>query len=162
FQLLAGFAFALFVVLLRGAPAWRYGEILLSILLLWAYLYAMQYIVIWAGDIPDEVVWYERRASHGWGVVLWVLVLCQFVIPFFGRVAGGVGYGRGPLLIIAGATLMLRLVEAFWLALPGKDASGLVLLLAIPATVLAIAGAWGLAYDAVLQRMELSPRRRRD
>jgi hypothetical protein len=57
FQVLAGFAFALAVALSRrGAPTFRYGAILLAALLLWAYNHAMQYIIIWAGDVPDDVV----------------------------------------------------------------------------------------------------------
>ena len=45
-----------------------YGALLLSTLLLWAYLHAMQYIIIWAGNIPDEVIWYLRRATGGWAL----------------------------------------------------------------------------------------------
>ena len=56
---------------------------LLSVLLLWAYLHAMQYIIIWTGNIPDEVVWYLERLRGGWGVALWALFICQFIVPFF-------------------------------------------------------------------------------
>ncbi len=139
FQLLAGFGFAAFMALWRGRPARRYGEILLSLLLLWAYLHAMQYIVIWAADIPDEVTWYLRRASGGWAVVLWGLMLGQFVLPFFALLSERVRYGKRPLLRVCGATLVLRLVEAFWLVLPSTHAGGWVLWLDIPAVTLVVA-----------------------
>src|SRR5262249_37384252 len=75
FQLLAGLAFALAVALARlGAPTFQYGAILLSVLLLWAYIHAMQYIIIWSGNIPDEVIWYANRERGLWGVMLWVLI----------------------------------------------------------------------------------------
>ena len=47
-----------------------YGGLLLATLLLWAYMHAMQYIIIWAGNIPSEVTWYMRRESGGWAFVL--------------------------------------------------------------------------------------------
>ena len=154
FQLVAAFAFAVFVALQRRRPTFRYGDILLALLMLWAYIHAMQYIVIWSGDIPDEVVWYLRRSSDGWGVVLVVLVLLQFLIPFFAMLSQRVRYGRGPLMCIAGATLVLRFVEAFWLVLPSVSAAGPVLLLAIPATVMAIGGVLMLAFGEMLRRVE--------
>jgi hypothetical protein len=154
FQLVAGFAFAVFVALQRRGPTFRYGDILLALLMLWAYIHAMQYIVIWSGDIPDEVVWYLRRSSDGWGVVLTLLVLLQFVIPFFAMLSERVRYGRGPLLVIAGATLVLRFVEAFWLVLPSVSVAGPVLLLTVPATVLAIGGVVMLAFGEMLRRVE--------
>ena len=146
FQLLAGFGFAVFMALRQGRPVLRYGETLLSILLLWAYLHAMQYIVIWAADIPEEVTWYLRRASGGWAVVLWGLVLLQFVLPFFALLSGRVRYGQRPLLLLCGATLGLRFVEAFWLVLPSTHAEGWVLMLDIPAVTLGIGAAWTYAF----------------
>src|SRR5205807_1863562 len=101
FQLLSGFAFALLIALRQSHSTFRYGDILLSVLLLWAYIHAMQYIVIWSGDIPEEVIWYIRRSSGGWGVVLWGLVLLQFLVPFFALLMERVRSGRGALLIIA-------------------------------------------------------------
>ena len=65
-----------------AAPADRlaksYSALLLSMILVWAYLHAMQYIVIWSGNIPDEVTWYLKRSSHGWQLS-WPLALGQFV-----------------------------------------------------------------------------------
>jgi len=146
FQLLAGFGFGTFVALWRGRPTRRYGEILLSLILLWTYLHAMQYIVIWAADIPSEVTWYLRRVSGGWAVVLWGLMLAQFVAPFFALLSERVRYGQRPLLLLCGATLALRLVEAFWLVLPSTQAGGWPLLLDIPAITLAVAAAWSYAF----------------
>jgi hypothetical protein len=156
FQLLAGFGFAVFIALWRGRPTRRYGEILLSLLLLWAYLQAMQYIVIWAADIPDEVTWYLHRASGGWAVVTWGLMLGQFVIPFFALLSERVRYGQRPVLWLCGATLALRLVEAFWLVLPSTHADGWVLLLDIPAVTLVLAAVWSYAFCLASSR-SISP-----
>ena len=32
--------------------------------------------------MPDEIVWYARRLTAPWGVVLGANILCQFIAPF--------------------------------------------------------------------------------
>jgi hypothetical protein len=154
FQLLAGFAFVLALALLieRRRPV-GHGEILLSTILLWAYNHAMQYIIIWAGNIPDEVVWYVQRSEDGWGVVLWLLILLQFVLPFFALLSARVRESGTALLALAGVTLAMRLVESFWLVLPATDAAGWIWLLAIPAAILGVVGAWAMAFRFVWEQL---------
>lgn len=146
FQLLAGLSFALAISLRQpDAPVFRYGAILLSALLLWAYNHAMQYIIIWSGDIPEEAVWYVRREANGWGVVLWGLIILQFVVPFFAMLMDRVRNARRPLLIIASSTLALRFAEAYLLALPGAGI-GPIAWLAIPATIALCGALWLLSF----------------
>lgn len=79
FTLLDGVAFGIGAGLFlsrRHIGATRgYSALLLSTILLWAYLHAMQYIVIWAGNIPAEAIWYLKRSSDGWQFVLAFLAL---------------------------------------------------------------------------------------
>ncbi len=153
FELLAGFAFALTMALRRpGAPTFRYGAILLSVLLLWAYNHAMQYIIIWSGNIPEEVVWYLRRETGAWGFVMWGLVGLQFIAPFFAMLRDRVRNSRGPLLAIAALTVALRFVEAYLLALPGIE-MGSVLWLAVPGTIAFCGASWWLAFTLAYERV---------
>jgi hypothetical protein len=157
FVILAGFAFALIIALSPpNAPTFRCGAILLAALLLWAYNHAMQYIIIWSGNIPEEVVWYVRRESGGWGVALSALLTLQFILPFFAMLSEGVRTARGPLLIIAAMTLALRLVESYLLVLPGTDLSGPGVWLAIPATILLCGAIWWGAFRLILDHVRSS------
>jgi hypothetical protein len=160
FQVLAGYAFVLALVLRRPAATHRYGATLLSLLLLWAYNHAMQYIIIWSGNIPEEVTWYEQRESGIWGVVLWGLVLCQFVIPFFALLSERVRGAWYPLLVIASATVGLRLIEAMLLALPGRVAPSATLALAVVSATLVVGGVGWAVFSDVLRRCSLSTRDR--
>jgi hypothetical protein len=157
FAILTGFAFALIIALSPpGAPTFRYGAILLSVLLLWAYNHAMQYIIIWSGNIPEEVDWYIRRESGGWGVVLWTLVTLQFILPFFAMLSDRVRNVRGPLLFLAAMTLALRFMEAYLLALPGSEVGGAVLWLTIPATILLCGAVWWIAFGLIFDHVRSS------
>jgi hypothetical protein len=157
FQVLAGLSFAIALGTRAQAdipPG--YGGLLLATLLLWAYIHAMQYIIIWAGNIPDEVVWYLRRETGVWLYVLWALMVLQFVVPFFAMLLDRVRNRPFPLFVIACGTLALRFVEAFVLVLPSAQAQGAVLWLAVPAAVAATIGILGVALQLTLARMERS------
>jgi hypothetical protein len=98
-----------------------YGALLLSTILLWAYLHAMQYIVIWSGNIPAEVTWYLKRSVNGWQFALALLAFAQFVFPFFALLSENVRRDRRWLLGLCGLTLVMRCLEAavlIWPALP--------------------------------------------
>jgi hypothetical protein len=67
-----GFALAVGLAPARTpAPISAAGAFLVA-MLMWAYLHAMQFLVIWSGDLPDEVGWYVLRGTHGWE---WVTAL---------------------------------------------------------------------------------------
>jgi hypothetical protein len=153
FQIIAGLAFALIVALgSPNAPTHRYGAILLAALLLWAYNHAMQYIIIWSGNIPSEVIWYTRRESGVWGLLLWTLIILQFVVPFFAMLSERIRNGRRFLLALAAMTVALRFLEASILALPGDGADIVVLSVAVIGAALLQGSVWSVGFVVLLQR----------
>ncbi len=151
--LLGALAFGIAAVLAAPRPRRMsnasYSATLLSVLLLWAYLHAMQYIIIWTGNIPEEVIWYLVRLDGGWGVALWLMFIGQFVVPFFALLSARVRSSTAALLWLAGGTLALRFLEAAVLVLPPLHVANWTLLLALPAAILAVGAAWGLAFTAM-------------
>ena len=157
FQLLAGLSFAFTIVLSTpGAPTFRYGAILLSLLLLWAYNHAMQYIIIWSGNIPEEAAWYLAREAGAWGMALWTLIALQFILPFFAMLSSKLRNGRRSLLRIAALTVGLRFLEACILALPQRQIAGIALLFAVPGTILFAGLLWWAAFAFSLDRVRRS------
>jgi hypothetical protein len=141
FALTAGVAFAIGAGLLLGrrlVGIGGYSGLLLSTILLWGYLHAMQYIVIWSANIPNEVTWYLRRSVDGWQYVLIVLAVGQFIFPFFALLNVRVRRSRRWLLGSCALTLAMRIVEAAVLALPAISALLVipVMLMLVPALVL--------------------------
>lgn len=119
--LLAGLAFSIAVGLLSRNQirmSRGYGGLLLGALLLWAYLHAMQYIVIWSANIPAEGSWYLVRTSGAWGYMIVLLALAQFLIPFFLLLIASYRRNRKVLLAICTTTLLMRWIEMLVLALP--------------------------------------------
>jgi hypothetical protein len=158
-QLLAGLAFSVAMALARpGRGTFSAGPILFATLLLWTYNHAMQYIIVWAADIPDEVGWYAHRLERGWGVVLWGLVALQFIVPFFALLLPRVREGRRPLLMLAATTVVLRFVEMLVLAAPGTHGDTPALLLAAPAAAVTAFTAWAMIFARILAKLEAGGR----
>jgi hypothetical protein len=156
FTLVNGTAFVLAAGLLSTrpiGPSRGYSGLLLAVLLLWCYLHAMQYIVIWSGNIPKEVTWYLARSEHGWQFALAGLSLGQFVFPFCAMLSSRVRSDPHWLLALCTLTLAMRGLESAILILPAIHE----LLPAVTAVMLIAAGAFlglvfRLAFDAVLAR----------
>jgi hypothetical protein len=153
FQLLAGLSFGVAAVLIlrpaRQMSNTAYSATFLSVLLLWAYMHAMQYIIIWSGNIPDEVVWYLKRLDGGWAIALWALYIMQFFVPFFALLSERVRSSNSWLLSLAAVTLALRVLESAVFILPPLGISPFALILCLPAALLANGAilllAWGFA-----------------
>ena len=57
------------------------GNILLAFLMLWAYLSFSQLLIIWAGNLKEEIPWYQQRAFGGWQPIGVALVVLHFFVP---------------------------------------------------------------------------------
>ncbi len=57
------------------------GNLLLTCVMLWAYLSFSQYLIIWSGGIPEEIDWYLRRQSGGWYPAALAMIAAPFRRP---------------------------------------------------------------------------------
>lgn len=154
FTLLDGTAFAILMGLASGrriGATKGYSALLLSVLLLWAYVHAMQYIVIWSGDIPEEVVWYIKRSSDGWQFVMIVIAAGQFVFAFFALLNSRVRSSRSWLMALCVLTLVMRCWEASILVLPAVEhISPVTVTIMLPAALAFVAITLWWAYERAL------------
>jgi len=57
-----------------------WGNLLLTTLILSSYLAFIQYLVIWSGNLPREIAWFERRLGP-WRLVAGALALFHLFLP---------------------------------------------------------------------------------
>ena len=55
---------------------------MLAFVMLWAYFSFSQYLIIWSGNLPEEIDWYLHRLQAGWRFVAITLVIFHFAVPF--------------------------------------------------------------------------------
>src|SRR5258705_13303308 len=58
------------------------GNLMLAFVMLWAYFSFSQYLIIYSGNLPDEISWYLHRLTTGWRFVGLMLIVFHFVLPF--------------------------------------------------------------------------------
>jgi len=58
------------------------AKMLFAVTGFWAYIYFCQFLLIWYGNLPEEVVYFTRRSANGWLPYLLVLPLAKFALPF--------------------------------------------------------------------------------
>ena len=91
---------------------------------LWGYLAFSQYLIIWAGDLPDETGWYFRRLNGGWQYLAIVLVIFHFVLPLFLLLMRDIKRSFGALMAVCVMFLAARFVDVYWLIIPAWGNQG--------------------------------------
>ena len=102
------------------------GNLMLAFVMLWAYFSFSQYLIIWAGNLPLEISWYQHRLQTGWRTVGVTLILFHFAVPFVVLLSRTVKRAPELLIKVALGMLVLRLVDLFWLIAPEFHENGLV------------------------------------
>ena len=126
---LSGLAFAIIVfAFLSGRPPLAevarpdhfhdLGNLLFAFLMFWAYLTFVQLLIIWSGDLPEEIRWYLSRLRHGWQWTAAALFLFQFFVPFFLLLSRRNKRQPRTLGYIALLVLIMRIVDTFWMITP--------------------------------------------
>jgi hypothetical protein len=102
------------------------GNLMLAFVMLWAYFSFSQYLIIWAGNLPLEISWYQHRLQTGWRTVGVTLILFHFAVPFVVLLSRTVKRAPDLLIRVAIGILVLRLIDLFWLIAPEFHENGLV------------------------------------
>ena len=100
------------------------GNLLLTFVMLWAYLGFSQFLIIWSGNLREEIPWYLRRATGGWAVLAVILIVLHFAVPFFLLLQRSVKRRVRVLGVVAAGLILMSLVDVYWLIVPGFGESG--------------------------------------
>jgi hypothetical protein len=102
------------------------GNLMLAFVMLWAYFAFSQYLIIWSGNLPEEIAWYLHRLQTGWRAVGALLVVLHFVVPFGLLLSRAIKRQANLLVKVAYLILVLRLVDLYWLVAPEFHRDGVV------------------------------------
>jgi hypothetical protein len=134
------------------------GNLLLAFTMLWAYMGFSQYLLIWSGNLTEEIPWYLSRSYGGWRFVAMALVVFHFFVPFFCLLVRENKRATTRLWRIAAAILVMHLLNDAWLVIPAfATGQGLALLAVVP-SVGAVGGLWLWSYLGNLTSRSLAPR----
>jgi hypothetical protein len=121
-----------------------HGKWMLTFTMVWAYFSFSQWLIIWAGNLPEEITWYMRRLNGGWGFVGLFLVVFQFAVPFVFLLSRPFKQDVRRLVWLAVWIMLMRYLDLFWIIEP-NFAKTFSLTAADIAVPVAMGGIW-LAY----------------
>jgi len=124
-QALAAFSFAVLIeaILFKRKPLSDYltptevhdhGKLMLAFVMVWAYFSYSQWLIIWAGNLPDEISWFVRRIHGGWGYIGVFLAAFHFGVPFALLLSRPLKRKTATLVWVASWLLIMRWVDIWW------------------------------------------------
>jgi hypothetical protein len=121
------------------------GNLLLAFVMLWTYMAFAQFLLIWSGNLPEEITWYLNREAGGWLWVAVALAVFYFALPFVLLLMRDLKRRPEWLRWIAGAVVAMNLVNQFWMIVPTFSPQQLWLHWMDVTAVVGVGGLW-LAY----------------
>ena len=118
------------------------GKLLLTFVMLWAYFSFSQLLIIWQGDLPNEIPWYLRRLNGEFRVVGILLIVFHFALPFMLLLSRDLKRHANKLVVVAGLVIVMRFVDLFWLIAPEFTPGRLSLSWLYFVTPIGIGGVW--------------------
>lgn len=106
-------------------PVWRdLGNLLLTYVLLQAYLQFMQFLIIWAENLPRETRWYLPRLTTGWAGAGVALIVGQFALPLLALLWRPLKDRPERLASVAAGVVAMQALGAAWLIVPSIEPHG--------------------------------------
>ena len=94
------------------------GKLMLAFVMLFAYFSFSQWLIIWAGNLPEEIGWFLHRIRGGWGVVALIIILFHFALPFALLLSRERKRDGRRLIGLALLLMVMRLVDIYWYVVP--------------------------------------------
>lgn len=91
-----------------------YGNLMLTFVMLWAYFNFSQWLIIWSGNLSEEIHWFQDRIHGGWDLVSGALIFGHFVIPFTILLFRAIKRDSGSLVWLAAWLILMRYLDLYW------------------------------------------------
>jgi hypothetical protein len=148
--------------MLRKTEQHDLGKLAFAFVMLNIYLCFAEFLIIWSGNVPDEIPWYLNRIHGGWWVVCSADFICHWLIPFCLLLSRDLKRDKTKMIWLTSFMIFARCLDMFWLIEPNfTDAAGNLHLagnigifayVTVPAAVLSL---WAWFYLGELQARPL-------
>ena len=133
------------------------GNLVLTFVMLWAYLAFSQFLIIWAGNLIKEIPWYVTRAEGGWAIVAIVIIFLSFAIPFYLLLMRAIKRQVETLSTLCGALVVITFVDVYWMIVPSYEKAGPHFYLLDFLLPVGMGGIWVAAFVRQLKSRPLLP-----
>ena len=132
-----------FKTILRQTEQHDLGKFTMAFVMLNIYLAFSQFLIIWSGNLPEEIPWYMDRIQGGWGVIVTLDFIFHWLIPFSLLLSRDIKRNKKRMVWVCQWMIFAKAVDLFWLIEPNfKDAArnlhfsfGILEYVAVPAAL---------------------------
>ena len=113
-----------FKTILRQTEQHDMGKFTFAFVMLNIYLAFAQFLIIWSGNLPEEIPWYLDRIRGHWGVIITLDFLFHWLIPFTMLLSRDIKRNKKRLIRVCQWMVFAKAFDLFWLIEPNfKDAA---------------------------------------
>ncbi len=148
--------------MLRKTEQHDLGKLAFAFVMLNIYLCFAEFLIIWSGNVPDEIPWYLNRIHGGWWVICSADFICHWLIPFCLLLSRDLKRNKEKMIWLTCFMIFARCLDMFWLIEPNfADAAGnlhiagnigILAYITVPVAVLSL---WAWFYLGELKRVRL-------
>jgi hypothetical protein len=146
--------------ILRGTEQYDLGKFTFAFVMLNMYLAFSQFLIIWSGNLPEEINWYMDRINGHWGIICTLDFMFHWLVPFSLLLSRDLKRNKKRLIRVAQWMIFAKAFDLFWLVEPNfKDAArnlhfswGILEYVAVPVAMVAL---WVAYYCTNLQSRPL-------
>jgi hypothetical protein len=111
--------------MLRATEQHDLGKLAFAFVMLNIYLNFAEFLIIWSGNVPDEIPWYLNRIRGGWWVICSLDFICHWLIPFCLLLSRDLKRNKQKMIWLTCFMIFARCLDMFWLIEPNfADAAG--------------------------------------
>ncbi|MGA7108015.1 MAG: hypothetical protein WBV28_22550 [Terracidiphilus sp.] len=113
-----------FKTILRQTEQHDLGKMTFAFVMLNIYLAFSQFLIIWSGNLPEEIPWYLDRIRGHWGVIITLDFIFHWLIPFTLLLSRDIKRNKRRLTWVCQWMIFAKAFDLFWLIEPNfKDAA---------------------------------------
>ena len=135
-----------FKTILRGTEQYDLGKFTFAFVMLNMYLAFSQFLIIWSGNLPEEIPWYMDRINGHWGIICTLDFIFHWLVPFSLLLSKDLKRNKKRLTRVCQWMIFAKFFDLFWLVEPNfKDAArnlhfswGILEYIAVPVAMTAL------------------------
>jgi hypothetical protein len=113
-----------FKTILRTTEQHDLGKFTFAFVMLNIYLAFAQFLIIWSGNLPEEIPWYLDRIRGHWGIIITLDFIFHWLIPFSLLLSRDIKRDKKRLTRVCQWMIFAKAFDLFWLIEPNfKDAA---------------------------------------